>query len=205
MHITVAIIITSPSATSPDTEWDPEGFPTYANNTIANSGTLIIDGPTIINSTPNGGASYVIDNYAGGNLTIENGTITQTGGDIAIRLNTASEIANNVTVNNGTITGRRAFWIHLAGSNASVAPIVNLTINNGTFTSSQNDGFALYSYSYGNSYANVKATFNGGTFNGYVAFGGGYKGDKETVEITGGIFNKGIGRYLENDGWEDLQ
>jgi len=130
--------------------------------------------------------------------------IKQSGGDMAVRMNTAT--ANkpiNVTVDgeNIEISGRRAFWIHLAGSDASVAPAVNLTIKNGKFTGSQ---MALYSYSYGNSFANVNVTINGGTFNGDVAFGGGYKDDQETVTVTGGTFNGELGRYLANDGWAEI-
>ena len=196
-------------AYKPDTNWDPEGFPTYATNTIANSGTLVIDGPTIINTTPRGGASYAIDNYAGGNLTVLSGTIKQTGGDVAIRMNTATAgeaKANNVTIKGGTISGRRAIWIHLAGSSSSVAPYVNLTINGGTLDSTDDEyNLAIYSYSYGNDVSNVKVTFNGGTFNGLVGFGAGTKNGQETVIITGGTFNKGIGRYLADNGWENLQ
>ena len=117
-------------------------------------------------------------------------------------MNTASATANNVTINEGsTISGRRAIWIHLAGSNAAVAPEVNLTINGGELTGTQ---MAIYSYSYGNSFAKTNVAIDGGTFDGDVQFGGGYKGDKETVTITGGTFNGKLGRWLENDGWEDI-
>ena len=78
------------AATTPDTAWGGEGqppYPGYANNTITNQGTLIIENATIENKTSKGGASYVIDNYAGANLTINEGTVlTQSGGDIAIRM-----------------------------------------------------------------------------------------------------------------------
>ncbi len=190
-------------AEHPDTDWYPEGFPTYASNTISNSGTLVIgDGVRIENKTAGGGASYAIDNYAGATLIINGGEIIQSGGDVAIRMNTASATAeNNVTINGGTISGKRAIWIHLAGGSAATAPKVNLTINGGTLSGTQ---MAVYSYSYGNSFANTKVTITDGTFNGDVQFGGGYKGDKETVSITGGTFNGYLGRWLENDGWEDI-
>ena len=200
-------------AYKPDTNWDPEGFPTYATNTIANSGTLVIDGPTIINTTPRGGASYAIDNYAGGNLTVLSGTIKQTGGDVAIRMNTATAgeaKANNVTIKGGTISGRRAIWIHLAGSSNAVAPYVNLTVDGGTLETTDTNGknLAIYSFSYGNSFANVKATFNGGTVNGTTAFGatGEYaKTGAETIALNGTTFNGNVGIYNEADEWVSLK
>lgn len=200
-------------AYAPDTNWDPEGFPTYATNTIANSGTLVIDGPTIINTTPRGGASYAIDNYAGGNLTVLSGTIKQTGGDVAIRMNTATAgeaKANNVTIKGGTISGRRAIWIHLAGGSNAVAPYVNLTVDGGTLETTDTNGnnLAIYSYSYGNSFENVKATFNGGTVNGTTAFGatGDYaKTGAEAIVLNGTTFNGNVGIYNEADEWVSLK
>lgn len=200
-------------AYKPDTNWDPEGFPTYATNTIANNGTLVIDGPTIINTTPRGGASYAIDNYAGGNLTVLSGTIKQTGGDVAIRMNTSTAgetKANNVTINGGTITGRRAIWIHLAGGKSTTAPYVNLTVNGGTLSTTDTAGknLAIYSYSYGNSFENVKATFNGGTVNGTTAFGatGDYaKTGAEAIVLNGTTFNGNVGIYNEADEWVSLK
>ena len=196
------------TAGNPDTDWGSDGpkpFPGYANNTIKNSGKLIIDGPTIINNTARGGASYVIDNYPGADLIINSGKIHQAGGDQAIRLfaNSAT-VPTNVTVNGGTIIGRRAIWIQLPSSNSSVAPIVNVKINGGTLSTTETDGLAIYSYSYGNSFANTTVTFNGGTFNGDVQFGGGYKGDTETVILNGGIFNNFLGRWT-TDGWVDIE
>lgn len=196
----------SSRATNPDTNWDPEGYPGYASNTIRNEGTLIVDGVTIENKTPRGGASYAIDNYAGSSLIVNSGTIKQSGNDVAIRIFTSSKTAEvNVTINGGTIEGYRAVWIHLAGSDSTVAPKVNLTINGGQLKSTDtNYNNSIYSYSYGNSFANTNVTITGGTFDGLVAFGGGYKGDTENVTVTGGTFNDGIGRYLAGDGWEDI-
>ena len=183
----------------PDVDWGTEGFPTYATNTISNRGTLYINGDvTIENQTNVGGASYAIDNYGGSNLTIDNGKIVAK--DVAIRLFCGSPI--DVTINGGEITGKRAIWIQLAGSSSNVAPNVNLSITGGTFDSTSD--LTIYSYSYGNSFANTNVSISGGEFSKYVAFGGGYKGDKEKVTVTGGKFYSGIGRYLANDGWEDI-
>ncbi len=196
----------SVTATNPDTDWDPEGFPTYASNTISNRGNLIIGEGAVLKNETSGGASYVIDNYAGGTLTVNGGEILQTAGNIAIRINTASaSAANNVTINGGTISGYRAIWIHLAGGSNATAPTVNLTINGGNLNTTDTEyEDCIYSYSYGNSFANTNITITGGTFNGYVSFGGGYKGDTETVTITGGTFNKGVGRWLANGDYETI-
>ena len=116
--------------------------------------------------------------------------------------------ATNVTVNGGTITGSRAIWIQLPGSNTQQAPEVNVTIKGGklisTLDPSSDNYVALYSYSYGQSFANTNVTINGGEFTGHVIFGGGAKADIENVTINGGTFNGKLGRYLDNDGWEDI-
>ena len=205
--LTLANGTVSFGATTPDTNWGGVGqpaFPGYANNTINCSGTLIIDGATIENVTAPGGASYAIDCYPGANLIINDGVIDGHG-KVAIRMfaNSAT-VATNVTINGGTITGRRGIWVQLPSSNSAVAPIVNLTVNGGVITATDSADCAIYSYSYGNSFANTNVTITGGTFNGVVGFGGGYKGDQETVTVTGGTFNDSIGRYLANDGWEDI-
>ena len=98
-----------------------------------------------------------------------------------------------------------AVYIHLISSTQSKAPVVNLTVNGGIYSSTNANGFAFYSYSNGNSMENIDVTFNGGAFNGYVAFGGGTnKTHKEKVTVNGGTFSHGIGRYLESNGWEDI-
>jgi hypothetical protein len=189
------------AATTPDTSWGGEGqppYPGYANNTITNQGTLVIENATIENKTSKGGASYVIDNYAGANLIINEGTVlTQSGGDIAIRMFNGGSGAINVTINGGTISGYRAVWIQLASNTTSVAPVMNLTINGGTLTSTeQTYNQAIYSYSYGNDMKNVLINVTGGTFNGDIALtGGSNKTNLETLNISGGLFNGQWGFY----------
>lgn len=189
------------AATTPDTQWGGEGqppYPGYANNTISNQGTLIIENATIENKTSKGGASYVIDNYAGANLIINEGTVLiQSGGDIAIRMFNGGSGAINVTINGGEISGYRAVWIQLASNAPAVAPIMNLTINGGTLTSTdQTYNQAIYSYSYGNDMQNVLINVNGGAFNGDIALtGGANKTNIETLNISGGQFNGQWGFY----------
>jgi hypothetical protein len=159
---------------------------------------LIIENATIENKTSKGGASYVIDNYAGANLIINEGAVlTQSGGDIAIRMFNGGSGAINVTINGGTISGYRAVWIQLASNNATVAPIMNLTVNDGTLTSTdQTYNQAIYSYSYGNDMKNVLINVTGGTFNGDIGLtGGANKNNIETLNISGGLFNGAYGFY----------
>ncbi|MBR2388333.1 MAG: hypothetical protein IKB02_06140 [Clostridia bacterium] len=196
-------------ATTPDTNWG-EGstnkYPGYANNTFRNEGIIVVNGPTLENWTERGGASYVIDNYAGSSLTVESGVIAQRGDDIAIRtFATSATNGINVVVNGGELIGRRGIWVHLAGSDSAVAPKVDVTINGGKFTPS---ALALYSYSYGNSFANATIAINGGEFGGDIAFGGGYKGDVENVTFNKDNIKmaegKTIIRYLNDADYDIL-
>ena len=193
------------AATTPDTQWGGEGqppYPGYANNTISNSGTLTIENAVLENRTSKGGASYVIDNYSGAKLTINEGSvITQSGGDIAIRMFNGGSGAVDVTINGGTITGARAVWIQLASTDTAVAPVMNLTVTGGTLTSSDtNYQMAVYSYSYGNDMKNVNINVSGGTFNGDIALtGGSNKTNIETMNISGGTFNGPWGFYSYGD------
>lgn len=182
------------AATTPDTQWGEDGlpdYPGYANNTIRNEGTLTVENAVLENRTKKGGASYVIDNYNGAKLTVNDGSvITQAGGDIAIRMFNGSAGAIDVTVNGGVITGYRAVWIQLASTSTSVAPVMNLTVTGGTLASADPTyQQAVYSYSYGNDMKNVLINISGGTFDGDVALtGGANKTNIETVNISGGTF-----------------
>lgn len=187
------------AATNPDTQWGGEGqppYPGYANNTIRNEGVLTIENAHLENRTMRGGASYVIDNYNGARLTVNDGSvITQSGGDVAIRMFNGSAGEIDVTINGGTITGHRAVWIQLASNTASVAPTMKLTVTGGTLNSvDETYRHAVYSYSYGNDMKNVFINVSGGIFNGAIALTGGQnKTNLETVNITGGTFNGPLG------------
>ena len=172
----------------------------YGTNTINNGGKLIIDGATVINTTDSG-SSVAIDCSAGAELIINSGEIISQKN--AIRLCPFGSGAINCTINGGSITGARAIQIQLPSNKPADAPDINLTVNGGKLTG--NSGLALYSYSAGQSFANVDVTITGGTFNGDVCFGGGNaKTTQENVTVTGGTFSGYLGRYLANDGWEDI-
>ena len=172
----------------------------YGTNTINNTGKLTIDGATIINTTDSG-SSVAIDCSAGANLIVESGTIESQKN--AIRLCPFGAAAINCTINGGTITGARAIQIQLPSNKPADAPDINLTVNDGTLNGTT--GLSIYSYSAGQSFANVDVTLKGGIYNNDVAFGGGNaKTTEENVVITGGTYYGELGRYLANDGWEDL-
>jgi len=164
----------------------------YGTNTITNSGKLVIDNATIINNT-DGGSSNAIDNAPGSTLVVNSGVIQSK--KITIRLRDNSD----VTIYDAVVSGSRAIQIHLF---QKVDAETKLTIKGGTFTGSQ---MAIYSVANsGSTFSKTTVNISGGTFNGDVAFGGGDKTEKETVNITGGTFNGYLGRYLANDGWEDI-
>lgn len=200
-EVTIKNGILSFAATTPDTNWGEDGlpdYPGYANNTIRNEGTLTIENAVLENKTKKGGASYVIDNYAGAKLTINEGSVlNQAGGDIAIRMFNGGSGTIDVTINGGLVSGYRAIWIQLASSNTAIAPVMNLNITGGTLTSiDQTYNQAVYSYSYGNDMRNVLINVSGGTFNGDIALtGGSNKNNLETLKISGGTFNGAWGFY----------
>lgn len=183
------------AATTPDTQWGGDGqppYPGYANNTVRNEGSLTVENAFLENKTQKGGASYVVDNYSGATLVVnDGGVLTQSGGDIAVRMFNGSAGAVDVTVNGGSLTGYRAVWIQLASSDAAVAPVMRLTVTGGTLNSADTVyNQAVYSYSYGNDMKNVLINVSGGTFNGDIALtGGANKTNLETVNISGGTFN----------------
>ena len=140
------------------------------NSTIDNRGTLTIDGGNVINATAAmSHAFYAINNNAGATLEINGGNVTNANGH-AIRMVSFGAGANNVTINGGKITGTRAIQVQLPGSDASVAPEMNLVIAGGELVANeQTYNLAVYVYSNGNSAANVKVTVSGGVINGNIA------------------------------------
>lgn len=191
----------------PDVNWG-EGysspFPTYATNTISNKGQLVIDGNvTIENQTQVGGAVYAIDNYAGSSLTINQGSIKKAVKGAAIRLFGGT---TNLTINGGEISGATAVWIQLPGSSISNTPDMNITINGGKLISIKEQGNLMYTYTYGDSHADVKIEINGGEFlGGYVSVGSGvHKEDIPQVTINAGIFEYDVLQWLAGDEYKVL-
>ena len=179
----------------PDTDWDSaQGtFPSYANNTINNHGTLVLESGILENTSAAGGATYTVDNYGNGQIVVNGGQILNQY-NMAIRVFANGNVSASVTVNGGEIVGTRAIWIQLPNSNAEIAPEVALTVTGGVLTGTKLDNagntLVIYSYSYGNNMKGVSLNISGGTFNGDIALtGGSNKTDLETVVITGGTFN----------------
>lgn len=170
------------------------------NYTINNSGTLIVDGPTVENvSGKISHASYAIDNNSinsPASFTLESGKVENLGNHSMRQI--GGNQPNKVIVNGGEIIGRtRAIWIQLPGSDASKAPEMTLDINGGKLEGKEVDSsdnqLAVYSYSYGNDMKNVTINITDGTFIGDVALTGGKnKTNIETLNISGGTF---IGRW----------
>ena len=189
-------------ALQPDSVWAP-GFPTYANNTINNTGALVIDGGTIENTTQGSGAYYAIDVYPSSNVTINDGKVV-CDNNFAIRIFANSTTQDcNLTVNGGEIKGTRALWIQLPQNNSN--PVgVNVEVTGGSLiaTGYTSGGYfyknAIYCYSYGNSAEDVNLTVSDGYIEGDIALGGGVKIAPETLTITGGTFDGGVYTYNDN-------
>lgn len=189
-------------ALSPDTSWSDENpehpFPFYANNTITNMGTLIIESGRIENTTE-GGAAYAIDNNSGtseANVTINGGQIIGTK-NFAIRMFANSATHNNVVnVTGGVIEGTRAIWLQLPGS-SGVEKRAKINVTDGLLRSIDSQyNLAIYSYTHGDSFAKTKISITGGTFEGDVGLtGGSLKTPTETVTVTGGYFKGKNGIY----------
>ena len=179
---------------------DMQDIPSYATNTITNTGTLTIEEGVTVTNGSDGGASYAVD-VQSGTFTLDGGTLI--GDRCALRVarfNADSEFI----MNSGLVKAKTPAWIHLPGSSASDAPKIIVTIEGGTFqstkdTSENND--VLYTYSFGNSHANTVITINRGEFlGGTVSIGSGYKGDAPTLTINGGTFEYDVMQWLANDG-----
>lgn len=159
----------------------------YATNLISNRGNLTIESGYLESHSRY--ASYVVDNYPGGNAIINGGHLYNYFTS-AIRLFCNSTTAeDNVTVNGGIVEGYCTIWVQSSNNNANKG---NLTINGGTFKTTEkavvNGEKAIYE---GSSYLymypsneNMSITITGGTFDTNIAtWGDGH------VSISGGIFN----------------
>lgn len=178
---------------------DLKEIPSYATNTITNTGTLTINDGITVENHSDGGASYAVDVQSG--TFVFNGGVLK-GESCALRI-ARFNADTSFEMNGGTVIAATPAWIHLPGSNANAAPGIDIVINDGTFQSTKDssaDNDALYTYSFGNSHANTSITINGGEFlGGTVSIGAGYKGDAPTLNITGGTFEYDVLQWLEND------
>lgn len=159
----------------------------YASNMISNRGNLTIESG-YFESTTDGSAAYIIDNYTNGIAVINGGHLYNYHTN-AIRLFCNSTSADNsLTVNGGIIEGYCAIWVQGASQTTEKG---SLTINGGTFRTTEKAVVnGTKTIAEGNSYifvwpsnSNMSFTITGGTFETNVcAWGNG----AET--ISGGMF-----------------
>ena len=165
----------------------PSSAYNYATNLISNHGNLTIESGYFESHTNY--ASYVVDNYPGGTLTV-------TGGHLynyftsAIRLFCNSTTLDNVVnVKGGVIDGYCAIWMQSPNNNNNNG---TLNISGGTINTTEkavvegtkeiyNGSSYLYAYP---SSANMSMNISGGTLNTNVCTWGDL-----SESITGGTFN----------------
>ena len=138
--------------------------PNWASNTICNEGTLIINGGTVENLTPeevtNHGYPHAIDAYQGSVTTINGGTVKSLNYD-SIRMFCNSEtLATKVVINGGTIVNRVSFQ-----DPQSTRPGYGiLEINGGNFVTINGVTANVRLLNFCKNCSNMKATVTGGTF-----------------------------------------
>lgn len=159
----------------------------YATNLISNNGQLIIESGYLESHSKY--ASYVIDNYPGGNAVIKGGHLYNNFTSAVRQFCNSTTLDNDVTVNGGIVEGYCTMWVQSSNSNANKG---SLTINGGTFkttekavvngdkTIAQGDSY-LYMYP---TNSNMSLAITGGEFDTNVATWG-----DATINISGGTFN----------------
>ena len=160
----------------------------YASNLIRNEGTLVIECGTLYNGSV-GSATYAIDNYNAGKVTI-NGGIVNTAKASAIRMFYCKGGA--ITVNDGVIghytsdEDRSYMGVQVMGGVDA-----DVTIHGGTV-----DGYySLYS----NGSENSSVTVDGGTFPGFVGFASSV--GPNAINISGGNFGSWCGTWGTQTGF----
>ena len=142
--------------------------------TVTNNSKLTLTGGTVTSNSKS-----IVNASNAGEVVVDGGTYTATGGQIAFY----AENGGKITVNNGTFTANEFVCSPQKGG--------ELIINGGTFTALDN---AVVSTNGSNGYGNNTITINGGTFNGnittagYIACGV-YVANNDTVNINAGTFN----------------
>ncbi len=178
---------------------DMQEIPSYATNTITNEATLIIGEGVVVTNESDGGASYAVDNK--GVFTLDGGTLI--GKRCALRIAKYNQDNVKFTMNSGLVKGATPAWIQLPGSDANVAPTIDVVIYGGTFETTKAtsvDNNVLYTYSYGNSHEKTSITINGGEFlGGTVSIGSGYKGDAPALTINDGTFEYDVLQWTTDE------
>lgn len=168
-------------STNPDLKQSP----TYASNTINNSGTFILESGLIENTTAKAPAAYVVDNNNSGSSS----AIKINGGKLSSTYNWAVRMfANSATNDNkfelkkGEING--GIWLQVVNAH----PKADFTVDGGLIKGNK---YAFYVYDWSSDGANVNVTINGGKFeakndSGYAIY---YYDTNSNLKINGGEFD----------------
>lgn len=162
----------------------------YVSNTIANSGTLIINGGTIENTSDitvaNNGYPHAID--TSGKLVINGGTVLSKNYS-AIRIWCTTDDDTSVEINEGaTITN--AIDMHNVNAKANKG---TLTINDGTFKVTNGTLRATTNsvrlVNFGSDYDEINITIKNGSFAGGFVIAGSTSAElTDVIKVSGGQF-----------------
>lgn len=170
------------SGANPTWTWDgTDNYAgSYASNLIRNEKDLIIESGNLYNMST-GSASYAIDNYSAGNVTINGGKVDAAKAS-AIRMFYVN--GGSITVNDGIVghytSDEDCSYMGIqvmSGSN------INVSVKGGTLVGL----YALYANNTGGC-----IDVSGGTFDGDVAFGSAGPND---ISISNGSFNYWVGTW----------
>lgn len=159
-------------------EQDPGG---YASNLIRNEKNLTIESGHLYN-TGKGSATYGIDNYSAGNITINGGKVDAAKAS-AIRMFYVN--GGSITVNEGVVGHYNSDDdCTYMGIQVMSGTNVNVSVNGGTIAGN----YAFYANNTGG-----KISISDGTFDGYVGIAAAVPND--ILSITGGAFNYWVGTW----------
>jgi uncharacterized repeat protein (TIGR02543 family) len=139
-----------------------------------------------------------------GNIIIDGGTITATGGYQAAGIGSGDNgVAGNITINGGTViaTGGDGYGAPGIGSGYN-GVAGNITINGGTVIATGGDGYGAPGIGSGDNGVAGNITINGGTVTATgegSGIGSGYNGVAGNISINGGIVTSSSG-YREGIG-----
>lgn len=169
------------SGASPTWTWDgsDDYSGSYASNLIRNEKNLIVESGYLYNMST-GSASYAIDNYSAGNVTINGGKVDAAKAS-AIRMFYVN--GGSITVNDGII----GHYVNddecsYMGIQVMSGANVNVSVNGGTISGM----YALYSNASGGN-----TSLSGGTYDGYV----GFAASVPNISITDGRYGEWVGTW----------